>query len=206
MRPVVSSLLSCVNKRATNSWRLASGARHTGGALQLLFVCTGNICRSPIAERLAGVYSTQSSIENVIVSSAGTHAVVGQPIHADAVRVLQRLGGDAAGFSARQLTARIASSADLIVTMTRAHRNSVLELAPSKLHRTFTLAEVAQLASTFDVDSLADLSSFRSHLVAAHVRDIPDPMGRGPDVFEEAGALISTLIPPVMTLCARSSN
>lgn len=174
-----------------------------GSALQLLFVCTGNICRSPTAERLAMAYSARFKISNVVVASAGTRAVVGHPIHTNAIDVLERLGGDATDFSARQLTARIAASADLIVTMTRAHRDSVLELAPRKLHRTFMLGEVAQLVSRFDPDTVADLGSLRSQLGAVDVPDVPDPIGLDPDAFEMAGALISHLIPPVMNVCAR---
>ncbi|GFM19202.1 MULTISPECIES: low molecular weight phosphatase family protein [Mycobacteriaceae] len=172
--------------------------------MQLLFVCTGNICRSPTAERLARAYGVRSSVENVFVASAGTRAVVGHPIHPDAVQVLERLGGVTTGFSARQLTARIAAGADLIITMTRAHRDSVLELAPSKLHRTFMLGELAQLASRFDAETVGDLPSVRSQLQATDALDVPDPIGLGPHAFEVAGALISDLIPPVMDLCARS--
>ena len=79
----------------------------------------------------------------------------------DAALVLEKLGGDASDFAARQLTSRIASDADLILTMTRAHRDTVLELAPRQLHRTFTLSEAALLASECDAQSVADLAAFR---------------------------------------------
>jgi protein-tyrosine phosphatase len=71
--------------------------------------------------------------------------VVGYPVQPNAALVLEKLGGDASGFAARQLTSRIASDADLVLTMTRAHRDAVLELAPHRLHRTFTLREAARL-------------------------------------------------------------
>ncbi|BBX17983.1 low molecular weight phosphatase family protein [Mycolicibacterium duvalii] len=175
-------------------------------ALHLLFVCTGNICRSPTAERLALRSGAELSIPNFAVSSAGTRAVIGHPIHADAARVLERLGGDASAFAARQLTARIAAPADLIVTMTRAHRDAVLELAPSKLHHTFMLAEVARLVSACGAVTIADLSRLRSHLVGSDVADVPDPMGHGAEAYEMAGSLIVELLPPVMALFARTSR
>lgn len=151
-------------------------------------------------------HGNRLSMGGVAVSSAGTRAVIGDPIHPEAVQVLDHLGGDPFSFRARQLTARIASSADLIVTMTRSHRDSVLGLAPSKLHRTFTLAEVSQLVSRFDPDTVADLSPLRSRLTTSDVVDVPDPMGRGPEVFEAAATLILELLPPVMAVCARSAR
>lgn len=151
-------------------------------------------------------YGDRFGSGNVMVSSAGTRAVVGHPIHVEAVQVLEQLGGYAGEFNARQLTARIASDADLILTMTKSHRDSVLGLAPSKLHRTFTLAEAAQLVSRFDPDTVADLSSLRSRLPASDIPDVPDPIGHGPEAFEAAGSQIFELLPPVLAVCARSSD
>lgn len=62
-----------------------------------LFVCTANICRSPIAERLAlSVWGTGSPIA---VISAGTHATAGRPMAAEAADALRELGGDPEGSS-----------------------------------------------------------------------------------------------------------
>ena len=63
--------------------------------------------------------------------------------YAEAAPVLKRLGGDPSGFAARQLTPKIAADADLILTMTRVHREVVLEAVPRQLHKTFTLSEAA---------------------------------------------------------------
>jgi protein-tyrosine phosphatase len=174
--------------------------------LHVLFVCTGNICRSPTAERLADVYGVRYQIPDFKVSSAGTRAVTAHPIHQDAAAVLENLGGDSSGFAARQLTARIASEADLLLAMTKAHRDSVLELAPHRLHRTFTLSEASRLASEFNVRKVGDLAALRSQLTAADLRDIPDPIGQGKEAFAEVGSQISELLSPLLEFCRRSSE
>ena len=171
--------------------------------MHILFVCTGNICRSPTGERLAAAYAAERSMLDFTVSSAGTHAVIGHPIHRDAAVVLSNLGGDASGFAARQFKPKIASAADLIITMTSAHRDIVLEIAPRQLQRTFTLTEAAQLASMEGAETLADLAALRPYLGANH-SDIPDPIGQSPEVFAAIGAQIAELLPPILELCRRS--
>jgi protein-tyrosine phosphatase len=127
--------------------------------------------------------------------------VIGHRIHQDAALVLEKLGGDTFGFAARQLTPKIASDADLVLTMTRAHRDVVLELAPHRLHRTFTLSEAAQLASTHNARTVADLAALRLHLAAHEMSDIPDPIGQSAEVFARVGSQIADLLPPILELC-----
>ena len=125
-------------------------------------------------------------------------------MHREATLALVNLGGDAAGFTARQLTPQIASNADLVLTMTTAHRDAVLELAPRQLRRTFTLGEAARLAADFEPEELSQLAGLRPRLPANEARDIPDPIGQGPEVFASVGALIAEMLPPVLGLCHRS--
>jgi len=127
--------------------------------------------------------------------------VIDHPIHPDAARVLEHLGGNPTNFAARQLTPKIAAAADLILTMTRAHRDAVLELAPQKLHRTFTLAEASRLISEHRVRAVADLAAKRSLLTADDSLDIPDPIGQSPEVFAEIGSQIAHLLPPILEVC-----
>lgn len=169
-----------------------------------MFVCTGNICRSPTAERLALRLAIEQQISSFSASSAGTHAVVGHRMHDSAARVLTKLGGSSRDFSARQLTKRVAGDADLVLTMTRAHRDAVLELAPSKLHRTYTLAEAATLVTKLDATTPVDLSTLRSLLPATEQMDIIDPIGQTDDVFETVGETILHFLGPVVSMCARS--
>ena len=172
--------------------------------MHILFVCTGNICRSPTWERLAAAYAAQHGIADFTASSAGTRAVIGHPVHRDAAVVLDALGGDTSGFAARQLTAKIASGADLIIAMTGAHRDIFLETAPRQLQRTFSLTEASRLAAMDDAKTLADLAGLRPRLGANEKLDIPDPIGQSPDVFAAVGTQTADLLPPIMELCRRT--
>ncbi|MDY6871150.1 MAG: low molecular weight phosphatase family protein [Actinomycetota bacterium] len=163
-------------------------------------MCTGNICRSPTAERLATMHSAQLATEDFRASSAGTRAVVGHPMHPDAAAVLESLGGDSSQFAARQVTRRLAAEADLVVTMTRAHRDAVLELAPKQLHRTFTLHEVARLVNDCGATTVEDLAALRPQLAAQDIPDVPDPIGQSPDFHAMVGRRIANLVPAVLKL------
>jgi protein-tyrosine phosphatase len=146
----------------------------------------------------------EREVQDLTTSSAGTRAVIGHAMHAEAATALSALGGDPSGFVARHLTTRIASAADLVLTMTTAHRNSVLELAPRQLRRTFTLGEASFLAAEYEPASLADLADLRPHLAGRGVDDIPDPMGQDASYFTAIAASIARALPPIIELCRRS--
>jgi protein-tyrosine phosphatase len=131
--------------------------------------------------------------------------VIAHPIHRDAALILEKLGGEVSNFAARQLTSRIASDADLVLTMTRAHRDTVLELAPRQLHKTFTLSEAAQLVSECNAQTVADLAALRPQLAAHKSVDIPDPIGQSKEAFATVGSQIADLLPAILELCRRSS-
>ncbi|CAH0300341.1 Low molecular weight protein-tyrosine-phosphatase Etp [Arthrobacter sp. Bi83] len=113
--------------------------------VRILTVCTGNICRSPVAERLL-----QAGLDQVLpggfeVRSAGTRAMVGDPVQPLSADIIRTFGGTADGFAARQLTGKILRRVDLVLTMTSAHRGEVLQLDASLLKRTFTIREFARM-------------------------------------------------------------
>lgn len=123
-----------------------------GREFSILTVCTGNICRSPAAERLLrSEFPPQSGIT---VASAGTHALVGESIQASMAELLRVERIDTSGFAARQLSERMVREADLILTMTRMHRGAVAILWPAAVRRTFTLLEFARLAEQVNQDEL----------------------------------------------------
>lgn len=146
------------------------------------------------------------NIPGFIATSAGTRAVIGHPMHSDAVRVLESLGGDPTGFVARHLTPPIANRADLVLTMTATHRNSVLELAPRQLRKTFTLSEAALLAAECDLHAIDELAATRPYLAGRTVTDIPDPIGQDPEYFAKVGTQIAVLLPSILELCRRSAS
>jgi protein-tyrosine phosphatase len=129
--------------------------------------------------------------------------MTGYPIQPFAARAIEQLGGDASNFAARQLKPTIAASADLVLTMTRAHRDDVLKLAPEQLRRTFTLREAARLASECGARNVSDLAEFRPRLHADEQSDMPDPIGQDDAFFAMIGAKIADLLPPVLELCRR---
>lgn len=172
--------------------------------VHVLFVCTGNICRSPTAERLALAYCAELDIGGVTVSSAGTRALIGRPMQREAARVLESLGGDPSLFAARQLTAKIASSADLLLTMTRSHRDAVLELAPHQFSKTFVISEVVASITLYDASTISEVHDCRPRLPGQSVTDIADPIGQGSEFYALVGSQIAELLPPVLELCRNS--
>lgn len=154
-----------------------------------------------MAERLASALARQYAIADFYASSAGTRAMATHPIHHHSASVLRSLGADASEFAARQLTAKIASDADLILTMTKIHRDAVLGLAPRLLRRTFTLGEAAVLATEYDARNSTDLVALRPQLAAAQAPDIPDPIGQNLDTFLSVGTQIADLLEPIIPVC-----
>jgi low molecular weight protein-tyrosine phosphatase len=122
-------------------------------------------------------------------------------MHHDAALALASLGGRASDFAARQLTPKIASTADLVLAMTMAHRDAVLELAPRQLNRTFTLSEAAHLVSECNARDVTELAALRPKLTAHERSDIPDPIGQSQEVFAMVASQIAELLPPILELC-----
>lgn len=114
--------------------------------VDILLVCTGNICRSPLAAQLLDVRLNRVAEPGAFrVSSAGTGALEGAPMTAEAEAWSRRLGGDPTGHRARRFEPDQARAADLILAMTRGHRAWVAEQVPDAVSRSFTLVEFARL-------------------------------------------------------------
>ena len=98
--------------------------------MKLLFVCSGNTCRSPLAEAIARRLLSDASRNDVTVASAGTNAWDGSPPSDGAMLVGMEQGLDLSEHRSRQLTDEIVSEADLILVMAPSHLARVKELAP----------------------------------------------------------------------------
>jgi protein-tyrosine phosphatase len=174
---------------------------------RLLFVCTANICRSPIAAELTRLKiraAARSDAQHILVGSAGTHGHDGAAMDPRAVAVLHSLGGHTVGFSARTVTVPLMAAADLVLTAQRQHRAAVVALHPRSHTKVFTMLEFARLAHHVDSGRLPRdgivpraLSLVRE---AARLRgvcppastdnDIADPYGRPIKDYRACAAVI----------------
>jgi protein-tyrosine phosphatase len=128
----------------------------------VLHVCMGNICRSPMAERLLTVAVAQAAgverkvAEELVHShSAGTggwHA--GEEMHPSAARQVQARGGDPSGFTARRLRSDHLDAADLVLVATADQQLYVTALRPDAAPRTFVLGELGRLLRLIDPAAL----------------------------------------------------
>jgi protein-tyrosine phosphatase len=163
----------------------------------LLFVCTGNICRSPTAELIA---ANRLSPRRFQVHSAGTYGLAGYPIEPNAARPLAALGIACDEFRARRLTDDLVERADLVLTATRDHRGAVAATVPGAAGKTFTMREFARLTEGIDPASLAATDPVdRARILVALAAerrgrnpskrdhdDVADPYGLGPPAYDRA--------------------
>jgi protein-tyrosine-phosphatase len=96
--------------------------------MKILFVCTGNTCRSPLAETIARRMLSESGKENVFVSSAGTSAFDGSPASDAAILIGVERGLDLSAHRSRKLTEEMLADADLVLVMSPEHLARVREL------------------------------------------------------------------------------
>jgi RpiB/LacA/LacB family sugar-phosphate isomerase len=116
----------------------------------ILFVCTGNVCRSPMAE---GIFRQAVKGQgDYRVLSAGLGAVEGQPPSAYAVQAVRELGIDISGQRSRMLTPEMVQQADYIFGMTHSHVDTVMLLYPQAAEKTFLLREFDETLDLFEKD------------------------------------------------------
>jgi protein-tyrosine phosphatase len=186
----------------------------------ILAVCHANLCRSPLIEGLmrravsALLGAADATFE---VSSAGTHARPGTPMHPHSAAVLREWGGDEANFRTRALGEEAIARADLIITADRAHRTLCVSMVPSAVERTFTVRQFGRLASVVDPASLpegppaarARALVLEAHLaralfqpVSAEEDDLPDPLGGPVEAFRECARQIDDPVGLMVNLLA----
>ncbi|WP_052462346.1 low molecular weight protein-tyrosine-phosphatase [Nigerium massiliense] len=145
--------------------------------VNVLFVCWGNICRSPIAERVTQKYLDDAGLDGVTVTSAGvSDEEHGAPMDRRARAVLEKHGYDAGHHRAHRITADEIADADLIVAAEPTHAEMIRDLAPE--------ADV-ELFSDFDPD-------------AEPGSGIPDPWYGGPEGFEDTLRAVEAAMPGVL--------
>ena len=129
----------------------------------VLVVCVGNICRSPMAEAM--LQDALVGKSNASVSSAGLGALAGHPAAEHSVELMADLGLDITSHKARQLTPDMIESSDLILVMEQGHKRAIDSLEPAARGKVYRLCEWRDA-------------------------DIPDPYRQPREAFEEALVLI----------------
>ncbi|MDQ0744087.1 protein-tyrosine phosphatase [Clavibacter sp. B3I6] len=198
------------------------------GAFRVLFVCSGNICRSPLAEqvlraRVRAIFGGDAAQADAVVrfSSAGTIAAEGQRMPEQAAELSVRYGGDPSEHEARYLTPAIIQGTDLVLTMAREHRSLVVRALPRANRFTFTLREFAAL-----FEHLVEVTGDEKHIscdgdVSAQLRalvpliaaqrgvtlppaheddyDVVDPYRRSQDTYDASGEQAGGAIESVLS-------
>ena len=113
----------------------------------ILFVCSGNTCRSPLAEGLLKRLLKEGNISGISVSSAGTSALTGTSASYNAIKVAYEEGIDISDHKARALTSEMIAKPDLIVTMEEGHKQDILAHSPKAKPKVFLLRNFAQFGS-----------------------------------------------------------
>jgi protein-tyrosine phosphatase len=182
-----------------------SDADGAPAGVSVLVVCTANICRSPVGERLL---ASRLAGSGVTVGSAGTSALVGSPVDAPMAELLAGAGIAAEPFAARQVRADVLRGSALVLTMTREHRSAVVATVPATVRRTFLLTEAADIAEAVAAAGwpaevapepaarLAALPSLagRHRVPGGSGDDVLDPYGRPARAYAECFALIGDAV------------
>jgi protein-tyrosine phosphatase len=120
----------------------------------ILVVCTGTVCRSPVAEGfLCSAVRRRFAERAPTVESVGTFGWEGSPASPESVAAALELGIDIAGHRARRLEAEHLEGTGLVLAMASEHRTAVVRLAPETAARTFTLKELVRLLEALPVAS-----------------------------------------------------
>ena len=130
--------------------------------MQIIFVCTGNTCRSPMCDGYFKKLCVAAGRDDIIVESAGTAAWDGGGASRNSVAVMGGNGVDMSSFASSRLTSERIETADLLICMTNSHRAYIGQINPNALKKTYLLLD-------FDYSDSGD--------------DITDPFGGARELY-----------------------
>ena len=116
----------------------------------LLFVCTGNTCRSPMAEGIARL--VLAGKPGWKIASAGVGAINGQPASTHAVTAMRQIGGDISSHRSQMVTAQLVREADYIFALTHSHAEGILYYHPESAEKLFLLREFDDSVESYEKD------------------------------------------------------
>jgi protein-tyrosine phosphatase len=166
---------------------------------RILVVCTGNICRSPMAEGFLRAALVRRLGDGApMVSSAGTSGWDGTGATPEAIRAASDLGVDIGAHLARHLDDAILDEADLVVCMTADHRDAIARSRPDVAARTFTLSELVDLLERSSTAGpiearVAAVAAARNGTTPSRAGDVRDPLGEPLAGYREVAAELHEL-------------
>lgn len=184
----------------------------------VLFVCTGNICRSALGAQILTARLAAKGVtaggRPIVVSGAGTGVGQGLVMPPEVVEQSIRFGGSPEGHVPTPLDRDLIAGADLILTATRDHRSAVARMLPRASRITFTVPQFARLVA--DAPEAADPWDLVAEVAAQRGSvpppedpdedDIEDPYRRGADTYARVGDQIHGLVEVIAERLARAGD
>ena len=175
-----------------------------------MMVCTGNLCRSPMAEGLLR-HASRARGCDIEVSSVGTWAHFGHPAMPEAIATMAERGIEIGEHRSRPVELAELRAADVVVAMTSVHRKELLELAPEIEGKLVLLKELTEMALEGELPAAAEARVQR--LLGAprpkwrRALDLDDPIGKPMGAYEKTAAEIQMAVEVLIeALCGKDSS